>query len=130
MYRLDKNIANKNKENISNLKQINKFQKVEIPEKIKSMAATNDRIILITQNGNVYSKGDNSNGSLGLGYEYQSYVNQFKQIPSHFFDSNVTHVACGPRHTLFQTEKGRLYACGNDNKLQLGLFGEKNQNKT
>mmetsp|Transcript_106067 Transcript_106067/g.129382 ORF Transcript_106067/g.129382 Transcript_106067/m.129382 type:complete len:246 (-) Transcript_106067:2145-2882(-) len=97
-----------------------------IKEPIIKVFANDYRIFVITTNGDVYVKGDNQRGACGMGYEIPNnpnylFIEKFTKIPTKFFDSKVTEIALGEDHTLFLTETGRLFTCGADNMLQLGL---------
>jgi len=48
-------------------------------------------------------------------------IEDFTQIPMKFFESPVSKVAFGARHTLYLTEKGHLYSSGANDYMQLGL---------
>jgi len=74
--------------------------------------------IAISSEGTTFTWGRNENGQLGLGHTKR--VDTPTEVET-FTDDNCVAAACGKRHTLFLTAKGKVYSCG-DNKLgQLGI---------
>lgn len=65
----------------------------------------------------VWSWGANSYGQLGLGHCDDQLLPQ----PLVEFPENVSVASGGGGHTLFVTDCGQLFACGSNNKGQLGL---------
>ena len=48
-------------------------------------------------------------------------LESFVEIPNKYFDSRIIDIGCGNDHTLFLSSNGRVFSCGADNLLQLGL---------
>lgn len=80
--------------------------------------------IAITNEGKVYAWGRNEKGQLGLGSVDRHDV---PQIVTAFDGKNIVDAACGRKHTLFLTERGRVYACGENKMGQLGLGNQSEQ---
>jgi hypothetical protein len=74
---------------------------------------------VVTQNGDVYSCGRNNFGQLGL----NSFKPQYSLIKINFSDEStkIVKIACGFNYTLFLSEMGIIYACGDNNQGQLGI---------
>ncbi|XP_055684508.1 RCC1-like G exchanging factor-like protein [Lutzomyia longipalpis] len=93
---------------------------IELPKKspeeklkIKSIAAGRAHSILITDDGEIFSMGNNSYGQLGReiveGEDYmRSHIVHRFTLPNEL----VASVCCGQDHTMFLTESGRVYTCG------------------
>ncbi|KAG5648857.1 hypothetical protein DXG03_000206 [Asterophora parasitica] len=82
----------------------------------------------IDDKGDVWGWGLNSMGQTGTGYA--SAADAVVQLPQKVKrlskeelgdDDTVVQIVGGNHHTLFLTDKGRLYACGRSNASQLGL---------
>lgn len=90
-----------------------------LPCEIENVFAGKDRWAAIGKGGEVFVKGINLFGECGLGQ--QAGAEFFMQIDPIYFDSPVKKIAFGCRHTLYLTEKGRLYASGANDYMQLGI---------
>jgi alpha-tubulin suppressor-like RCC1 family protein len=89
--------------------------------KVIKVIAGNTSSFFITEQKTVYATGDNKLFQLGLGAD-----TTFTYVPkeiSYLTRNNIkiVDVASGWNHTLFLTDNGRVYACGNNNVGQLGL---------
>eukprot|EP00301_Raphidiophrys_heterophryoidea_P007924 c13005_g1_i2.p1 GENE.c13005_g1_i2~~c13005_g1_i2.p1 ORF type:complete len:490 (+),score=157.38 c13005_g1_i2:166-1635(+) len=72
----------------------------------------------ITEDGRLYTWGDNSEGQLGLGNrQYQKIPTLVQSLLSHC----IIQVACGRKHTLALTAHGKVFAWGTNNEGQLGV---------
>jgi len=100
-----------------------KMEKIEVPCEVREILVKNGRTCLIDVYGNVYFKGENNFGECGLGTEVQ--IAEFTKIPEKFFDSPVVQVSLGKRHTLFRTQTGRIFSCGANDYMQLGVMWTK-----
>eukprot|EP01105_Mastigella_eilhardi_P026738 TRINITY_DN7867_c0_g1_i1.p1 TRINITY_DN7867_c0_g1~~TRINITY_DN7867_c0_g1_i1.p1 ORF type:complete len:718 (-),score=127.24 TRINITY_DN7867_c0_g1_i1:717-2597(-) len=85
---------------------------------ISCVAAGGQHTVACTATGLVYSWGSGSFGQLGLADT--SNRNQPTQLSPLCFTEKVTSVAAGDYHTLFLTEHGRLFSCGQGKVGQLG----------
>ena len=77
---------------------------------------------LVTQAGQLYTFGDNSQGQLGLGngvFRTQVFVSKPTRVQDIL--DEVTRVSCGYRHTLALTVKGQIYGFGSNRRHEMGL---------
>merc|ERR1719461_533697 len=96
------------------------FEKVQTPELVSQINMAEDRISIITKSGKVYMNGSNEFGQAGLGTQVHT-EGEFVAIPDKYFEDKIAQVALGARHTLFRTVSGRIFACGSNDSMQLGL---------
>lgn len=80
--------------------------------------------VAISTDGKVYVWGRNETGQLGLGNTDRVDV---PKVVDAFEGQNIVDAACGRRHTLFLTENGKVYACGDNKMGQLGLGNQSEQ---
>lgn len=73
---------------------------------------------VITTDGKVWTWGRNEAGQLGHGTTERV---DNPTVVSALEGLNIIDVACGKQHTLFVTEKGTVYSCGENKYGQLGL---------
>lgn len=78
----------------------------------------------ITKEGKLYSWGRNETGQLGLGNTDRQDIPQLVETLE---DHNIVAVSCGRRHTLFLTDEGKVFACGENKMGQLGLGNQSEQ---
>ncbi|XP_044267022.1 protein RCC2 homolog [Tribolium madens] len=74
--------------------------------------------VLITEDGKALTFGRNKFGQLGLDHT------ETKEIPTvvpALENMNVIGAACGRNHTLFLTDTGTVYACGDNRSGQCGV---------
>lgn len=88
-------------------------------ERLVSIEANDYRVFARSDKGHVYVRGDNQRGACGATTEL--WVGEFTRIDPKYFDSPVIQIGMGEDHTLFRTELGRVFSCGADNLMQLGL---------
>jgi alpha-tubulin suppressor-like RCC1 family protein len=77
----------------------------------------------------LYSSGYNSNGQLGLGpsntddKNIPTFIENFYYISSYINYDEITiiEISAGAHHSLFLTNEGRVYSCGDDEWGQIGL---------
>ena len=86
-------------------------------EKVNFIGMYNQNLIINTQDGSLWSIGNNSQGALG--HDYSSNINELKCIQFKL-KSPLTSLSLGTNHTLFTTEDGKLYFIGSNDKLQIG----------
>ncbi|XP_015440518.1 PREDICTED: RCC1 and BTB domain-containing protein 1-like [Dufourea novaeangliae] len=79
--------------------------------------------IAVTDSGEVYSWGDNSEGQLGIG-NFKNQANPCKV--STLTGIIIEKVVCGYKHTLALSNKGVLYVWGGNNNGELGLDSIRN----
>ncbi|KAL4481897.1 hypothetical protein ABPG74_007986 [Tetrahymena malaccensis] len=69
-----------------------------------------------------YGFGDCRQGQLGTGRKVVEYCPAEIPLPS--FEGHLKSVSCGDNHTLFLTDQGEVFACGNNSFGQLGTGQE------
>lgn len=88
---------------------------------IKDIKGGGNHTILLSNNGRVFSTGDNYYGQLANGKSKESSFS-FKLIK--FFEKKkieITQIAAGARHSAFLTKNEVCYSCGFNDKGQLGV---------
>ncbi|XP_058425189.1 RCC1-like G exchanging factor-like protein isoform X3 [Diceros bicornis minor] len=69
--------------------------------------------LILTDGEGVFSLGNNSYGQCGRKVvENEIYSESHKVHRMQDFDGQVVQVACGQDHSLFLTDKGKVYSCG------------------
>ncbi|KAK9296481.1 hypothetical protein QLX08_009530 [Tetragonisca angustula] len=93
-------------------------KKIEIlcGEDIKTIAYGNDHVLVLTQQGKIYSWGCNCQGELGNGSPIQSHTPIL--ISDILNEEFFIDIACGSHHSLALTNKGQVYAWGNIPSIQ------------
>ncbi|WP_338553502.1 hypothetical protein [Paenibacillus sp. KS-LC4] len=89
---------------------------IDIPEKVAEVAAGFDHSLVLTEEGNVYSWGDNTYGQVGIDSAkgIVSGPQKVEGLPT------ITHISAGFRHSLAQDTDGNLWVWGNNIAGQLG----------
>lgn len=97
-------------------KFVKNFEDKKVAHVITSSSAVHHMII--TDVGQVYTLGRNEKGQLGSGdcEEYSSFV-----CVKELADIVIVGGACGRSHSLFLSEDGEVYACGENKSGQCGL---------
>ena len=82
--------------------------------------------LALTNNGKVYSWGNQNSGSLGLG----DYSNRGVPtlISTNIGTLTISKIKCGDYHSAFLTNDGKVYSCGSNGSGQLGLGDTINRN--
>ncbi|KAJ1921747.1 hypothetical protein H4219_000480 [Mycoemilia scoparia] len=94
----------------------------EIREKVVQMAAGWNHSLMLTSSGSVYSCGDNSFGQCGIGNHAGKCMKEWAKVALGLDgDDKVKAIACGMRHAVVITEKGRLFGWGANRHGQLGF---------
>ena len=78
----------------------------------------------VTENGELYSWGDGSDGQLGLGAVRHQQWPARAGGPEKFGNQRVRLAAAGNRHLAVVAEDGEVYTCGSGSCGQLGLGDE------
>ena len=89
--------------------------------KVKAVSCGNSHTVIITEDDNLYSFGDNFSGQLGLGDDTNRIVATLVSVPSGL---RVKAVSCGDYYTVIITGNDNLYSFGNNGFGQLGLGDE------
>ena len=87
---------------------------LEIPP-VLSVSCGFGHILIITTDSNLWSCGSNEYGQLCLGNR----ENQMKPQKTSF--SNISKTSAGKHHSLFQNNKGEIFACGHNLNGACGL---------
>lgn len=94
---------------------------IKIPHTVVQVCSGRYHSLLLTDDGRIFSWGDNKFGQLGLGHSVQSnipqYIASLKGIP-------VAQIACGGSHSFLLSKSGALFGWGRNCFGQLGLNDE------
>ncbi|XP_072930881.1 protein RCC2 [Epargyreus clarus] len=74
--------------------------------------------VLVSEEGEVYTFGRNNCGQLGFG---DTTTRNVPEIVPALKGQNIIHAATGRNHTLFVTDTGAVYACGDNKSGQCGV---------
>lgn len=91
-----------------------------------------DFSILLTSDGLVYTMGANDFGQLGLGLHIKNnseIVSPTMINPEYFDFEKVVQIYCKGHHCLVLTEKGNVFAWGNNRNAEIGLDRKSIYNK-
>ena len=98
-----------------NTTNFNVPQKIEDIPPVLSVSCGSEHTLIISNDDNLWSFGNNDFGQLCNG-------NQKKQLkPQKTPFSNISKISAGYFHSLFQNDKGEIFACGNNQQGQCGL---------
>jgi len=103
-------------------------QKIEyvFPDKIISICCGSYHSMTLTKCGQVYSWGLNSSGQLGI----DSFSNKLTpQSIDHLKGIAIKKIVCGPFYSLFLSDEGDVYACGDNSCGQLGIARKNDENR-
>jgi alpha-tubulin suppressor-like RCC1 family protein len=101
------------------------WQRVPLPGVVRDIVTGDSHSLLLLATGEVYACGGNFWGQLGLGDTRDRNAScEWQRIP---VPGIVREIAPGQNHSLLLLETGEVYACGANNKGQLGLVGRSGQ---
>ena len=89
---------------------------INIPP-VLSVACGFEHTLMITNDSDLWSWGSNDKGQLCLGYEKGS----TRHVPQKTLFSNISKLSAGFWHSLFENNKGEIFACGYNQSGQCGL---------
>ena len=95
----------------------------KIPQKIKnisnvqSISCGYSHILILTNDRNLWSWGNNEYGQLCLGNTEEPSISGPKRTSY----TNVSNIYAGSNHSLFQNDEGIIFACGFNKNGELGL---------
>ncbi len=100
-------------------------------DKIKQVSSGGHHTVYLTEQGRCFACGDNHHGQLGVG------DNQDKNRPTEInladlnlaSDDKIKQVIVGLNHTVYLTEQGRCFACGDNHHGQLGVGDNQDKNR-
>src|SRR5262249_10130259 len=100
---------------------------VELPEnkQVKSIFCGNFHTFVVSEDNILYSCGQNDNGQLGLSDNQNRNTFQKVTIPN---NEEIKQVIISDETTFILTTNNSLYACGENDKGQLGLSDNQNRN--
>jgi len=100
---------------------------VVLPGKAKSVSASYQHSLFVTNDGKAYAAGRNSNGVFCRPTSEMASSGTPLQVPLPE-DAFVVDVSAGRYHSLFLTRDGRVYACGSNDHGRLGIGNTDGEN--
>ena len=90
-------------------------QKMPSIPPVQSIACGGLHILLITNNSDLWSVGNNIYGQLAL------QCKESKSKPQKTSFTNISKISAGNMHSIFQSQTGEIFGCGKNDAGQLGL---------
>jgi alpha-tubulin suppressor-like RCC1 family protein len=83
--------------------------------RVKHVACGTSHIVIITENNEIYTAGDNVFGQLGMNQitDYQYELKQLQELPFSG-GSSIDLLTCGPMTTALVVNKNQIWICGKD----------------
>ena len=103
---------------IGNKTSINVPQKLLNIPPVVSVVCGSEYTLMITSDSNLWSCGNNDDGQLCHGEENDDFC-IITPLKTSF--SNITKISAGYSHSLFQNDKGEIFACGYNDDGECGL---------
>ena len=107
--------------------------KVSNISNIQMISCGYNHCFAITKNNIVFCWGMNDKGQLGLKFckdsKFKEKNYQIKLPQKLNIIGNIKNIYCGNDFTIFHNDKNELLSCGNNEKCQLGIFENENDNK-
>lgn len=101
---------------------------INIKEKVVHVCKSNRNTYILTQSGNVYSMGCNSNGKLGLEIDDKNISFPSLIDPKHFNHEKIVQMCTGFIHLIALSQDGNVYSWGNGTSGRLGHGDQSNKN--
>ena len=101
-----------------NTTDFNVPQKLQDIPPVLSVSCGSYHTLIITNDDNLWSWGRNEFGQLCHG---DKGLNECRSIPQKTSFSNISKISAGWTHSLFQNNKGEIFACGKNTIGQCGL---------
>ena len=108
--------------------EITNFPELESGDKITQIACGSAHTMFLTNTGKVYGCGWNK--YFQVNSTGDAYQNSVIQTPTEITDfpeldssDKIIEIACGYGHTMFLTEKGKVYGCGSNTYYQVNSTG-------
>jgi alpha-tubulin suppressor-like RCC1 family protein len=89
---------------------------------IKQISTSGHHTLALTEDGQVYSFGNNQFGQLGI--EHYDFIDKFTLIPG---INNIIQISAGENHSLLLSQNGEIYSFGCGRCGQLGFGDYKNR---
>ena len=86
------------------------IKEISIPSNVIQISGIYNHILVLTEEGKVYSKGSNLYGELGTG-DYKDLLKHFYEISS-LSQYKIKAVSAGEQHSLFLTSERTILECG------------------
>lgn len=105
-------------------------------KKIKKILSAQYNTCMLTEDGCVYSCGQNIMGQLGIGISYSQQVNTFKAVSfkqnsleKNDYDEKIIDIAIGDFHVLALSQSGNVYSWGENESGECGTNDERIKNE-
>lgn len=86
---------------------------------VKKLVVAEEHRLVLTEDGQVYSRGANACGQLGLGSTASA--DKWSKVTFPEDTAPIKDIATSTRHSLFLTREGRLLSCGERDKVNFVL---------
>jgi len=96
--------------------EIPEIPAIDVNEKILQLESGLEFQVMLLENGNLYVRGENDEGQLGLGHNNSVSYSDWK-----LSKTNIRKVACGDKHLLAISSDYTLYGTGKNTSGQLGF---------
>ncbi|NDC57060.1 MAG: hypothetical protein EBZ69_09715 [Alphaproteobacteria bacterium] len=110
-----------NYDNQTTLQQVKGLNGYSYITDIEQIAIGYNYSLFLKKDGTVFSCGNNGNGQLGINnYIYKNTLQQVKGLYGIGYITNIKQIATGFYHSLFLSNDGTVFSCGNNENGQLG----------
>ena len=91
-----------------------------INKDVKQIACGDYHTFILKKDGSIWSCGNNNKGQLGLGSSDTNTHDTFTKVTTNI-NNDVKQIVCGYQYTFILKNDGSIWACGYNDKGQLGL---------